>query len=195
MSYISVMTEITGHIDSLSAPIRRFVLQWGDMGGTWGVNRSVAQIHALLYITEKPMTAEDISDCLGLARSNVSNSLKELQAWRLVHRVPIAGDRRDHFAAEGDVWEIAMRIAAIRKQREFDPAIATLTLCLEEADRGAGISGEQRARLERLLDFTRTMDRWYAQMLRVPTGTLQKMVRMGDRVVALLGFGRKKDAG
>lgn len=189
------MTEMFDSIATLPGPIRRFVLQWGDLGGQWGVSRSVAQIHALLYISERPMTAENVSDCLGLARSNVSNSLKELQAWRLVHRVPIAGDRRDHFTAEGDVWEIAMRIAAIRKQREFDPAIATLTLCLEEADRGERISGEQRARLERLLEFTRTMDRWYAQMLRVPTGTLQKMVRMGDRVVGLLGFGRKKDAG
>lgn len=186
------MTELADHIDTLPPPLQRFVLQWGDMGGQWGVNRSVAQIHALLYVSETPLNAEQISACLGIARSNVSNSLKELQAWRLVHRVPLAGDRRDHFAAEGDVWEIAMRIAAIRKQREFDPAIATLTLCLEEADRGAVISSEQRARLERMLDFTRTMDRWYAQMLKVPTSTLQRMVRMGDRVVGLLGFGRKK---
>lgn len=186
------MTEIADDIDSLPAPIRRFVLQWGDMGGQWGVNRSVAQIHALLYISEQPLNAEQISATLGIARSNVSNSLKELQSWRLVERVPLAGDRRDHFTAEGDVWEIAMRIAAIRKQREFDPAIATLTRCLEEADQGAAISGEQRARLERMLDFTRTMDRWYAQMLRVPTPVLQKIVRMGDRVVGLLGFGQKK---
>ena len=175
----------------MPAPLRRFILQWGDLGGQWGVNRSVAQIQALLYVSEQPMHAEQIADILGIARSNVSNSLRELQSWRLIQRVPIAGDRRDHFSAETDVWEMAMRIAAVRKQREIDPAITTLTICLEESRAGAKISGEQHARLERLLEFTRTMDRWYVQMLKVPTGTLHKLVRMGDRVVGMLGFGKK----
>lgn len=175
----------------MAAPLRRFILQWGDLGGQWGVNRSVAQIQALLYVSEQPMHAEQIADILGIARSNVSNSLRELQSWRLIQRVPIAGDRRDHFMAETDVWEIAMRIAAVRKQREIDPAISTLTICLEESRAGAKISDEQHARLERLLEFTRTMDRWYGQMLKVPTGTLHKLVRMGDRVVGMLGIGKK----
>jgi DNA-binding transcriptional regulator GbsR (MarR family) len=186
------MTEITAKLDQLPAPLRRFILQWGDLGGQWGVNRSIAQIQALLYVSEEPLNAEQISDILGIARSNVSNSLKELQSWRLISRVPIAGDRRDHFAAETDVWEMAMRVAAVRKQREFDPAISTLTTCLEESRAGAKISNEQHARLERLLEFTKTMDRWYVQMLKVPVGTLHKLVRMGDRVVGLLGFGGKK---
>jgi DNA-binding transcriptional regulator GbsR (MarR family) len=109
--------------------------------------------------------------------------------------VPIAGARRDHFAAETDVWEMAMRIAAVRKQREIDPAIETLTLCLEESRAGAKISNEQHTRLERLLEFTRTMDRWYVQMLKIPTGTLHRLVRMGDRVVGLLGLGGRKKTG
>jgi len=175
----------------MPAPLRRFILQWGDLGGQWGVNRSVAQIQALLYVSEQPMHAEQIADILGIARSNVSNSLRELQSWRLIQRVPIAGDRRDHFTAETDVWEMAMRIAAVRKQREIDPAISTLTICLEESRAGAKISDQQHARLERLLEFTRTMDRWYVQMLKVPTGTLHKLVRMGDRVVGMLGIGKK----
>jgi DNA-binding transcriptional regulator GbsR (MarR family) len=175
----------------MAAPLRRFILQWGDLGGQWGVNRSVAQIQALLYVSEQPMHAEQIADILGIARSNVSNSLRELQSWRLIQRVPIAGDRRDHFTAETDVWEMAMRIAAVRKQREIDPAISTLTICLEESRAGAKISDQQHARLERLLEFTRTMDRWYVQMLKVPTGTLHKLVRMGDRVVGMLGIGKK----
>src|SRR5437868_5218241 len=131
ISDISVMTEIqkldsTAGGGALAPTIERFVLQWGDMGGKWGVNRSVAQIHALLYLSERPLTAEDIADQLGLARSNVSNSIKELQAWNLIRRVPIKGDRREHFEAEVDPWEIFARIAAGRKEREIDPAIAAL---------------------------------------------------------------------
>jgi DNA-binding transcriptional regulator GbsR (MarR family) len=185
------MTEMTATLDRLPKPLQRFILQWGDLGGQWGVNRSIAQIQALLYVSEAPLNAEQISDTLGIARSNVSNSLRELQGMRLISRVPIAGDRRDHYAAETDVWEICLRIAAIRKQREIDPAIATLTTCLEESRAGARISNEQHARLERLLEFTRTMDRWYVQMLKVPTRTLHRMVRMGDRVVSLLGLTRR----
>ena len=133
------MTEITKFDENtrpreLPPAIEHFVLQWGDLGGKWGVNRSVAQIHALLYLSDRPLTAEDIADRLGLARSNVSNSIKELQAWNLIRRVPIKGDRRDHFEAETDVWEIFARIATGRKEREIDPAIAALRACAAEAD-------------------------------------------------------------
>src|SRR5947209_5842716 len=118
------MTEITDNRKPLPIAIDRFVLHWGEMGGQWGVNRSVSQIHALLFLSEKPMTAEDIADTLGLARSNVSNSIKELLAWNLIRRVPIRGDRRDHFEAETDIWEVFLRVAAGRKEREIDPARA-----------------------------------------------------------------------
>src|SRR6516162_3994596 len=106
------MTEITEKQAKLPGAIERFVLHWGDMGGQWRVNRSVSQIHALLYLSERPLTAEEIAATLGLARSNVSNSIKELMAWNLIRRVPIMNDRRDHFAAETDVWEVFTRIAA-----------------------------------------------------------------------------------
>lgn len=185
------MTEITNTIDTMPPAIRRFVLQWGDMGSQWGVNRSVAQIHALLYISEKPLNAEQISETLGIARSNVSNSLRLLQGWRIIQRMPLPGDRRDHFTAETDVWEMAMRIAVVRKQREIDPALETLIGCSEDATGDARISDEQRRRLEALRDFTGTMDRWYTQMLKVPAPVLLKMIKMGDRIVSLVGFGRK----
>src|SRR5215216_4021415 len=110
-SDISVMTETTDK-KKLPAVVERFILHWGDMGDEWGVNRSVSQIHGLLYLAEAPMTAEDIAETLGMARSNVSNSIKELLAWNLIRRVPILGDRRDHFEAETDIWEVAARIAA-----------------------------------------------------------------------------------
>ena len=105
------MTEITAK-KKLPAVVERFILHWGDMGDEWGVNRSVSQIHGLLYLAEAPMTAEDIADTLGMARSNVSNSIKELLSWGLIRRVPILGDRRDHFEAETDIWEVAAKIAA-----------------------------------------------------------------------------------
>src|SRR5688572_1381861 len=127
------MAEITLESRKLAPAVERFVLHWGDLGTQWGVNRSVAQIHALLYLSEGPLTAEDIADKLGLARSNVSNSIKELLGWGLIHRTPVLGDRRDHFAAETDIWEIVTRIAAGRKAREIDPAEAALRACTIEA--------------------------------------------------------------
>ena len=133
LSYISVMTEITKTSDRLPPAVERFVLKWGDMGSAWGVNRSVSQIHALLYLAGRPLTAEDIADSLGIARSNVSNSLKELMGWGLIRRVPIRGDRRDHFEAEGDIWELVTRIAIGRKAREIDPVVETLRACLADA--------------------------------------------------------------
>ena len=198
ISYISVMTEITKNtdiakLDDLPDAVQRFILHWGDMGTTWGVNRTVAQIHALLFIMEQPLNAEQITECLGVARSNVSNSLKELLAFKTISRVPVAGDRRDYFTAETDVWEVAKRIAAVRKAREIDPALETLTYCLKVADGDAGVSAEQRKRLQDMADFTATMDRWYGQMQSLPTSTLSKLIGMGDRIVGLLNIGRKKN--
>src|SRR5690242_21369873 len=144
------MTEITDTRKPLPIALERFVLHWGELGGQWGVNRSVSQIHALLFLSEKPMTAEDIADTLGLARSNVSNSIKELLAWNLIRRVPIRGDRRDHFEAEADVWEMFTRIAVGRKERELDPAIVALRACAAEAQGDATVHAVASARLKAL---------------------------------------------
>jgi DNA-binding transcriptional regulator GbsR (MarR family) len=179
-------------LDELPFAIKSFVLRWGDMGGQWGVNRTVAQIHALLYIIERPLNAEDIAAALGVARSNVSNSLKELQNWKIIVRVPVSGDRRDHFTAEMDVWEMATRIASLRKEREFDPALKTLAECLLAADGDRYVSDVQRDRLRALYDFTGSIDSWHSQVLRLPASTLMTLVKMGDRVVGLLGLGGKK---
>jgi DNA-binding transcriptional regulator GbsR (MarR family) len=183
------MTEIT--IDSkLPRAVERFVLHWGDMGGQWGVNRSVAQIHALLYLSDRPLTAEEIAETLGMARSNVSNSLKELAAWKLVRRVPMLGDRRDHFEAESDLWEMVTRIAQGRKEREIDPAAAALRACRAEAEGDPAVSPVARKRLAEMEEFVGTLSRWYDQMLGVPAPTIMALIRMGSRVVNLLSFGR-----
>lgn len=184
------MTETTDKT-SLPAAVQQFVLHWGDMGGTWGVNRTVAQIHALLYLTETPMHAEDIQIQLGVARSNVSNSLKELLAFKVIRRHPVPGDRRDHFVAETDVWQVAKHIAAVRKAREIDPALETLNTCLAEAAGDTRITPEQLRRLQEMQQFTTTMDRWYDKMSSLPSSTLSRLVAMGDTVVKVLKLGRK----
>jgi DNA-binding transcriptional regulator GbsR (MarR family) len=191
MTVISVMTEIT-ETTRLPAAVSRFILHWGDMGGQWGVNRSVSQIHALLYLSERPLTADAIAETLGLARSNVSNSIRELLGWNLIRRVPIMGDRREHFEAETDIWEIASRIAAGRKEREIDPALAALKACVAEARGDPSIHPVAARRLKEMLDFTETINGWYAQMLTVPRSKLAAAVRLGARIIKVLPSGKRK---
>ena len=186
------MTEITEKQVKLPDAVDRFVLHWGDMGSQWGVNRSVSQIHALLYLSERPLTAEEIAASLGLARSNVSNSIRELMAWNLIRRVPVKGDRRDHFEAETDLWEIAMRIAAVRKERELDPAVDALKACVADAERDPKLHPVAGKRLKDMLGFVEMMDRWYAQMLTVPKPRLAALIRLGTRIVSLLPLGKQK---
>jgi len=189
------MTEITNTAKDLPPAVQRFVLHWGDMGGQWGVNRSVAQIHALLYLSERPLTAEEIAETLHIARSNVSNSLKELLSWKLIRRVPVMGDRRDHFEAETDIWDMVTRIAQGRKERELDPATQALRACMAEAEGDRRISPVAVARLKEMLEFVETVNRWYEQMLAVPKGKLVALIRMGSKVVRILSPGGKKGAG
>jgi DNA-binding transcriptional regulator GbsR (MarR family) len=186
------MTEITIESSSLPPAIEQFVLRWGDMGGQWGVNRSVAQIHALLYVSERPLTAEDIADTLGMARSNVSNSMRELLAWKLIRRAPVLGDRRDHYEAETDLWQMVSRIAQGRKEREIDPAVSALRHVLDTAEGDPRVGNTARARLHELQSFVVTIDGWYDQMLTVPPAKIMALIKLGSRVVNLLSFGRSK---
>jgi DNA-binding transcriptional regulator GbsR (MarR family) len=186
------MTENTEKTVKLPAAVERGVLHWGDMGSQWGVNRSVAQIHALLYLSERPLTADEIASTLGLARSNVSNSIRELIAWNLIRRVPVKGDRREHFEAETDLWEIAMRIAAVRKELELDPALNALRSCVADSERDPKLNPIAAKRLKDMLAFVDGLDRWYAQMLTVPKSHLATLIRLGTRVVSLLPMGKSK---
>ena len=158
------------------------------MGEVWGVNRSVSQIHALLYVSDRPLTAEEIAERLRLARSNVSTSLRELLAWSLVRRVSVLGDRRDFYEAEADVFEMVRRIAAGRKAREIDPAIAALRQCLAAAEDDARVSGEVRRRFRAMLDFTEGVARSCDEVLQLPTPVLAKLVKMGGAVARLAGL-------
>lgn len=190
MPDISVMTEI----DEIRMPTSKsqFILYWGDMGGQWGVNRSVAQIHALLFLSADPMNAEQISGQLGIARSNVSNSLKELVGWKLIRRVPIPGDRREYFEAEADVWDIAMRVAQGRKEREIDPAMRVLAECVETAKSESDTDPVALQRMVEMQAFLHTVDSWYGQMLTVPKAKLNMLMKMGNKVISLLSLTGKK---
>lgn len=189
------MTEITEHKDEISPAIERFILHWGDMGATWGVNRSVAQIHALLIVSDKPRHAEEIAGILNLARSNVSNSLKELTTWDLVRRAPVRGERRDHFEAVGDVWEMVARIVEMRKAREIDPAKAVLKACLDDARADPAANPAAVKRLGDIAELMDLFDGWYGQVKDVPKETLLPLIRMGSKAVELLKpfAGKKRD--
>jgi len=174
--------------------VEQFVLRWGDMGGQWGVNRSVAQIHALLYLSDRPLTAEDIAEALGMARSNVSNSIRELIGWKLIRRVPLLGDRRDHYEAEADLWQMLTRIAQGRKEREIDPMVEALGHVLAATEGDPTLGPVARKRLNEMHGFVTTIDSWYGQMLTVPPSTLMALIKLGSKVVGLLGMGRGKAA-
>lgn len=182
------MTEITVKTAPLPAAIERFVVAWGEMGEVWGVNRSVSQIHALLYVSERPLTAEDIAERLRLARSNVSTSLRELMGWSLIRRVSVLGDRRDFYEAEADIFEMVRRIAANRKVREIDPAIAALRQCTAAADSDTRVSPEVRKRFRAMLDFTEGVGRSFDEVIALPTPVLARLIKMGGAVARLAGL-------
>lgn len=184
------MTEITDM--SVSSAKFQFILYWGDMGGQWGVNRSVAQIHALLFLSVVPLNAEQITEELGIARSNVSNSLKELVSWKLIRRVPVPGDRREHFEAETDVWEIATRVAQGRKEREIDPAMRVISDCVTTAETESDLDPVVLQRMKDMQDFLTTMDTWYGQMLGVPKAKLNVLMKMGNKILSVLSLTGKK---
>jgi DNA-binding transcriptional regulator GbsR (MarR family) len=165
----------------------RFILHWGEMGTRWGINRTVAQIHALLFVSPKPLQAEEIADTLSVARSNVSTSLKELQSWGIVRVVHVLGDRRDHFESIKDVWELYRQVMDERKRREIDPTLTMLRDCVMDAEKGPADDKYAKERLAELLNFFETMTDWYEQMKRLPTPSLLKLVRLGEKIRKLLG--------
>ncbi|MCP3964264.1 MAG: ArsR family transcriptional regulator [bacterium] len=170
----------------LSDVQQKFVLHWGEMGHRWGINRSMAQIHALLYLSPDGLHAEAIAEALSVARSNVSTSLRELQAWGVVKVVHVFGDRRDHFEAEKDVWALFRIILDERKRREIDPTIAALRECV--ADAGAEDDGYAQERIAEMLDFFEQTSGWYRAVGGLPSGALKRFVQMGDKVPRALGL-------
>jgi DNA-binding transcriptional regulator GbsR (MarR family) len=181
-SDISVMTEMTDA--TLTTVQTQFILHWGEMGARWGINRTVAQIHALLYLSPRPLHAEEIAVALSVARSNVSNSLRELQGWGIVRVAHVLGDRRDHFESLKDVWQMFEIIIAERKRREVDPTLEMLRTCLEQQQ---GKSDNYTTdRIAAMLDFFETMTGFYSDMQRLPKGALIGVNRLRRKVKKLL---------
>ena len=169
----------------LNPTCEKFVLHWGEMGARWGVNRTVAQIHALLFVLGRPMNADEIVDTLGVARSNVSNSIKELQSWRLVQTVHILGDRRDHFSTSDDVWALFRTIVAERQRREIEPTARFLAELIQ-SDEFRQENEDMRRRIQDTHDFVTTLTAWTQEMLRLSTETLTRVLKLGASIQKLL---------
>jgi DNA-binding transcriptional regulator GbsR (MarR family) len=181
------MTDTTQKNTTLSPVAQSFILHWGEMGTRWGINRTVAQVHALLYISKEPLNAEQISDLLSVARSNVSTSLRELQSWGIIQTVQKLGDRCEYFTSMADVWEMFRIIAKERKRREVDPTMEVLENCMKEAKLSGREDAHLVARLSAMHEFFDTATKAYASVEKVPTSALVKVARMGDRIWKLLG--------
>lgn len=174
----------------LSPIAQKYILHWGELGTRWGINRTMAQIHALLYLAEKPLNAEEICETLELARSNVSTSLKELQNWGIVRTVHIMGDRRDHFESMKDVFEMFRVILNERKRREIDPTLTLLRESVAEMDKTrSGTDSTTRERLQAMLEFFEMGNHWIGQVQKMPTSTLLKAIKMGEKLFKLIGLG------
>lgn len=169
----------------LNPTTEKFVLHWGEMGAKWGVNRTVAQIHALLYLVGKPMHAEEIVETLGVARSNVSNSIKELQNLNLVQTTHIMGDRRDYFTTGTDVWELAKVIVEERYRRELAPTVTFLAELMNTPE----FSQENKEVQQRIKDthnFVDTLTSWANEMLKLSTTTLNRILKLGATIQKFL---------
>ncbi len=172
-------------MQNLTPARQKFILHWGEMGVRWGINRTMAQIHALLFVSAAPLNAETIAGTLGVARSNVSNSLRELQNWGIVRVIHLAGDRRDHFETQKDVWEL-FRVLDERKKREIDPTLRMLDECAAQA--GEDKDRYTQERLESMREFFGAMAAWYDEIDRLPTPAVIKFVKLGNKVAKWVGI-------
>ena len=173
----------------MTPAVQRFVDHWGEMGPKWGVSRSVAQVHALLYLAPEPLPAETIAEALGIARSNVSMSLKELQGWRIIRTTRVRGDRKDHFASVQDVWELFRVVLDERKKRELDPTIAVLQECLELST-AAGADPKKdvsTVRVRAMLAFFEAGEAWYGHVRALPIAALKVFFKTGAKLRGWLG--------
>ena len=164
---------------NLSPAVEKYVLHWGEMGTRWGTNRTVAQIQALLYLSPRPLRADEIVDALSVARSNVSTSIRELQGFGLVKMTHMLGDRRDYFESLSDVWEVGCVINEERKQRELNPTLSMLRKVAVEVVAEKETDKITKDRIENMLQFVTTTSDWYEKIQSVPTPTLQKINKLG----------------
>ena len=170
----------------MTPAVEKYVLHWGEMGTRWGTNRTVAQIQALLYLSPKPLRADEIVDLLSVARSNVSTSIRELQSYQLVRMTHVLGDRRDYFESIHDVWELFRVIIEQRKQRELNPTLTMLKSCAAEVEDEAETDPLTKQRIHNMLEFVQSTSTWYEEISDIPTSTLTKLMKLGKRITQLV---------
>ncbi len=171
---------------SLPSLMQQFVAHFGEMGSRWGVNRTVGQIYALLYVSESPRHADEIGELLGFSRSNVGVGVKELQSWRLVRVTHRFGDRREYFEAPKDTWQIFRTLVEERRRRELEPTLSMLRDALlatpeDDADAYA------QARMREMHDLIELSSEWFTDVQRLSPEQLRSLMRMGAKVQRVLG--------
>lgn len=174
-------------MQAMSPLVRSFVAHFGEMGSRWGINRTVGQIYALVYVSMRPLNADEIADALEFSRSNVSMGLKELQAWRLLKLKHLPSDRREYFEAPGDAWETFRTLAEERRRREIEPTLSMLRNALLETP----ATDEDRIAQERMRgmhDLIELMTNWFDDVQRMDSQTLAQLMKMGSKVQKLLEF-------
>lgn len=170
----------------LTDTTRKFILHWGEMGTRWGINRSVAQIHALLYVSPEPLHADAIATTLDIARSNVSGSLRELQGWGLAKVVHLLGDRRDHFETTKDVWAMVRIIMEGRKRRELDPSVELLRECVQTLDEKKVEEAYTEERLNELLALMELTAAWCERVQKLSPEALRRLMKLSDKIFKLV---------
>ncbi len=176
----------------LSKTEQKFILHWGEMGSKWGINRTVAMIHALLMLSPEALNAEEIAETLTIARSNVSTSLKELQGWGLIEVEKRFGDRRDYFNSDQEIWEMFRMIGRERKEREADPTVRVIRDCVAMEKKEKAMAPYSRKRMEEILEFCESMSMLWDQLEKLPTGQLRALARLGDKARSVLASVGKK---
>ena len=192
MSEITETTEISEIVEELTPSMQNFIIHWGEMGTRWGINRTVAQIHALLYIAPRPLNAEEISSVLAVARSTVSTGLRELQGWGLIKVVHVLGGRRDYFETINDVWELFRIVLDERKRRELDPTLRVLGEILDELDASGTEDPIVRKKVKEMYDFFETVDGLYEQVHELPMSAIVSLAKKGEALRAIIGFPASK---
>jgi len=171
---------------TITPVMQKYILHWGEMGTRWGVNRTVSQIHALLYLSPEALTAEDIAAMLSVARSNVSTSIKELQGWGLISLEQVMGDRRDFFTAKGDTWEMLMTIMEERKKREIEPTLTLLRQCVLEMEDDVETPEQVKKKISAMLTFVTTLTEWFDRVKTLPKNSLINLMKMGSTIVRFI---------
>lgn len=165
--------------------IRAFVLHFGEMGSRWGINRTVGQVYAVLFLADAPVCADQLVEALGVSRSNVSMALKELHSWELVRLRHLPDDRRDFYTTPDDIWAIVRTLVEQRKKREVDPTLSVLRGLLMETP-ASDAERHAQGRMRDMHEVIELMTAWYADVERLETERLIQLLSLGSKVVKVL---------